>query len=129
MQSGTPESAEEAIREAFRSIKRYQLKTWVPLTVTYCGNTAHFLACQKRLKAFTEPAPAIHLVTITAGSLLPGHPVTYNSQTFRLTGKNELKETGLVSEASEELLSLWGQSGLPLRQINKSGQGDQQHAQ
>lgn len=127
MEPEAPESAEEAIREAFSSIKGYQLKTWVPLSVTFRNNTVHFLACQKRRKAFTKPAAAIHLVTIITARLLPGHPVTHNSQTFRLTGKNELKETGLISEASEELLSEWTQAGLPLADIAHSEQKEQQN--
>ncbi|WP_372997617.1 hypothetical protein [Marinobacter sp.] len=124
MEPEAPESAEEAIREAFSSIKGYQLKTWVPLSVTFRNNTVHFLACQKRQKAFTEPAAAIHLVTITTGRLKPVLPVTHNSHTFRLTGKNELKETGLVSKATPELLSKWAKAGLPLAALPHSGQKD-----
>ncbi|GBO89197.1 hypothetical protein MSSD14B_28650 [Marinobacter salsuginis] len=127
MEPQAPDSAEEAIREAFNAIEGYQLKTWVPLTVTYRGNTVHFLACQKRNKSFTEPAAAIHLVSITTERLKPVLPVTHNSQTFRLTGKNELKETGLISEATPELLSKWTRAGLPLAALPHSGLKDTKH--
>lgn len=122
MEPEAPETAEEAIRDAFSSIKGYQLKTWVPLTVPLRNGSAHFLACQKRQKAFTEPAAAIHLVAITTGRLWPGLPVTYNSHALRLTGKNELKEIGPARLATPELLSDWAKAGLPLADLTRSEQ-------
>jgi hypothetical protein len=86
------ESAEQAIRNAFRALPSVTLGEFYPITVTHNGRTQQFLASQRALKKGNQPDAALTLLQVRQGRMIAGAELQELAYTYKLSGKNELTE-------------------------------------